>query len=79
MPPNLGRDYTEGFERTYRQLADFFDIPLLPFLLEPVAADRANFMADNLHPTAEAQPTIAAHVWPALEPLLNTACPPPGG
>ncbi|HEY4530564.1 MAG TPA: arylesterase [Luteimonas sp.] len=71
MPPNLGPDYTRGFEATYRELAAFFDVELLPFLLEPVAADRANFMDDNLHPTAEAQPAIARHVWPALEPLLR--------
>ena len=71
MPPNLGPDYTQGFERTYRDLAGFFDIPLLPFLLEPVAADRGNFMDDNLHPVAEAQPAIGDHVWPALAPLLR--------
>lgn len=71
MPPNLGPDYTRGFERTYRDLAAFFDVELLPFLLEPVAADRGNFMDDNLHPTAAAQPAIADHVWPALEPLLR--------
>ena len=75
MPPNLGPDYTRGFERTFRQLADFFDVPLLPFLLEPVAAERASFQEDNLHPTAAAQPAIAAHVWTALAPLLGTACP----
>jgi len=71
MPPNLGPDYTRGFERTYRELAGFFDIALLPFLLEPVAGDRGNFMDDNLHPTAAAQPAIRDHVWPALAPLLR--------
>lgn len=71
MPPNLGPDYTQGFERTYRDLARLFDTALLPFLLEPVAADRGNFMDDNLHPTAAAQPAIADHVWAALEPLLR--------
>lgn len=74
MPPNLGPDYTRGFEGTYRQLADFFDIALLPFLLEPVATDRGSFQDDNLHPTAAAQPAIAGHAWAALQPLLNTAC-----
>ena len=49
MPPNLGPDYTRGFEQTYRDLAALFDVELLPFLLEPVAADRGNFMDDNLH------------------------------
>jgi len=43
----------------------------LPFLLEPVAADRANFQDDNLHPTIAAQPKILDHVWPALRPLLD--------
>jgi acyl-CoA thioesterase-1 len=71
MPPNLGRDYTEGLERTYRDLARVFDVPLLPFLLEPIAADRGNFMDDNLHPVATAQPAIRDHVWLALEPLLR--------
>ena len=71
MPPNLGPEYTQGFERSYRDLAGFFDVTLLPFLLEPVAEDRANFMDDNLHPTATAQPRILDHVWPALAPLLD--------
>ena len=71
MPPNLGPDYTRGFEQVYRDLATLFDVELLPFLLEPVAADRNNFMDDNLHPTAAAQTAIGDHVWPALAPLLR--------
>jgi acyl-CoA thioesterase-1 len=71
MPPNLGAEYTRGLDRTYRDLARSFDIPLLPFLLEPIAADRGKFMDDNLHPVAEAQPAIRDHVWPALAPLLR--------
>lgn len=74
MPPNLGPAYTRGFEHTFVQLARFFDIALLPFLLEPVAAERASFQDDNLHPTATAQPAIAGHVWQALVPLLDEAC-----
>ena len=71
MPPNLGADYTRGFEDNYRLLAKTFDTALLPFLLAPVAEDRANFQDDNLHPTVEAQPKILDHVWPALKPLLQ--------
>src|SRR5690606_22509119 len=40
MPPNLGEDYTRGFERNYRELAELFDTALLPFLLEPIALDQ---------------------------------------
>lgn len=71
MPPNLGADYTRGFERSYRILAELFDIALLPFLLEPIARDRNAFQDDNLHPTAAAQPALRDHVWPALAPLLR--------
>lgn len=71
MPPNLGREYTEGFERNYRELAQKHSAPLLPFLLEPVAADRNNFQNDNLHPTAAAQPALRDHVWTKLGPMLK--------
>lgn len=73
LPPNLGPDYTQRFEGLYRELSAFFDVPLLPFLLEPVALDRSLFQDDNLHPTPEAQPRLLEHVWPALEPLLVPA------
>ncbi len=71
IPPNYGQDYTQGFERNYTALAKQFDVALLPFLLQPVASDRANFQNDNLHPVASAQPKLRDHVWTALEPLLK--------
>ncbi len=71
MPPNLGPDYTQGFAQTYADLAKQFHVALLPFLLEPVAADRANFQDDNMHPIAPVQPQILAHVWTKLGPLLK--------
>jgi len=71
IPPNYGRDYTQGFERNYRDLAKRHDTAFLPFLLEPIMLDRASFQRDNLHPTAAVQPTLRDHVWPALVPLLD--------
>lgn len=71
IPPNYGAQYTGEFEQGYRQLARRFNVALLPFLLEPIAADRANFQNDNLHPTAAAQARIGDHVWTALQPLLR--------
>ncbi|MDQ3287265.1 MAG: arylesterase [Pseudomonadota bacterium] len=71
MPPNLGAAYTREFEQSYRELAGRFDIALLPFLLEPIALDRAAYQADNLHPNAAAQSRLRDHVWPALERLLR--------
>ena len=71
MPPNYGRDYTQGFERTFSELAKQHKTAFLPFMLEPIALDRAAFQADNLHPTAAAQPKLRDHVWKALLPLLK--------
>jgi acyl-CoA thioesterase-1 len=70
MPPNLGRAYTEGFEANFRTVAKDAGVALLPFLLEPIAADPGAFQADDLHPTAAVQPKLLDHVWKALEPLL---------
>ncbi|KAA2284457.1 arylesterase [Arenimonas fontis] len=72
LPPNYGPQYTRGFERNYVELAEAHGAALLPFLLEPIALDRDAFQPDNLHPVAEAQPRLLEHVWPALEPLLDT-------
>lgn len=71
IPPNYGPEYTGQFRGMYRALAERHDLPLLPFLLEPIAADRANFLDDNLHPTAEVQPQLRDHVAAALRPLLE--------
>lgn len=71
MPPNLGRAYTAGFAANYRAVAEAEGVALLPFLLEPVAAERGNFQPDHLHPTAAVQPKLRDHVWKALAPLLD--------
>ena len=71
LPPNYGAAYTQEFERGFRDLASRFDTALLPFLLQPIATDRAAFQGDNLHPGAAAQRKLRDHVWPALEPLLK--------
>lgn len=71
IPPNYGAQYTQGFERNYTDLARQFDVALLPFLLQPIAADRASFQNDNMHPVASVQPKLRDHVWTALAPLLK--------
>ena len=70
LPPNFGPDYTAEFARSFKDVARAQKVALLPFLLEPAAADPAAFQADNLHPVAEAEPKVLDHVWKALKPLL---------
>ncbi|MCZ7564877.1 MAG: arylesterase [Burkholderiales bacterium] len=71
MPPNYGRKYTEEFEQAFAEVAKAQRVPLVPFMLQGVAGNRAYFLADNLHPTAAAQPIILETVWPGLAPLLD--------
>ncbi len=70
IPPNYGPEYTAGFSAVYTELARKYQLPLVPFLLAPISADRSNFQEDNLHPAAAAQAKLLAHVWTALAPLL---------
>lgn len=70
LPPNYGPDYTGQFRQMFVDLAREHGVALLPFLLAPIADDRANFLDDNLHPTAAAQPALRDHVRSALAPLL---------
>ncbi|MDD2744539.1 MAG: arylesterase [Rhodocyclaceae bacterium] len=70
IPPNYG-PYAVEFHASFKDLARQHKTALLDFLLEPIAAQSTYFQADNLHPTAEAQPLILKHLWPALLPLLK--------
>lgn len=70
IPPNYGPDYTQAFHGMFAELAEAHGTALLPFLLEPIATDREAFLPDNLHPTAEAQPKLLEHVWPAVRALM---------
>lgn len=71
LPPNYGSRYTEEFAAVFTVVAKQEKVPLLPFLLEPIANERSNFQPDGLHPVAAAQPKILDHVWPKLELLLR--------
>ncbi len=71
IPPNYGQAYRDAFTGVFHSLADEYDVPLVPFLLEDVALNTELMQDDGIHPTAAAQPLILDNVWPALEPLLN--------
>lgn len=71
LPPNYGRRYTEPFERIYPELAEQYDIPLIPFLLEGVGGHNEMMQDDGAHPTAEGNRIVAENVWGTLKPLLD--------
>ena len=71
LPPNFGPEYNQLFEQSFVNVSKDQKTALLKFLLEPIAGDRRAFLADQLHPSAAAQPKIWAHVRVALLPLIK--------
>jgi len=72
IPPNYGIDYAREFRQLYGEVARKLDVPLVPFLLEGIVDKPDLFQADQLHPTAQAQPRLLDNVWPTVEPLLKS-------
>lgn len=62
MPPNYGARYTQQFAAVFPSLAQQYKVSLSPFLLAPVIANNQYFQADQLHPTAAAQPLIMKYI-----------------
>ena len=70
LPPNYGA-YADQFHAAFGSVADSRKTAFVDFLLDGVATQPDLFQADNLHPTAEAQPRLLDNVWGELEPLLK--------
>lgn len=70
LPPNYGQRYTEAFARTFADVAQDKQVPLVPFLLEGVGGVPGMMQADGIHPAVAAQDKLLDNVWPALKPLL---------
>ncbi|MCC7484908.1 MAG: arylesterase [Burkholderiales bacterium] len=71
LPPNYGAAYAEKFRKTFAEVAASRNVPLVPFLFEGFAADRAYFQPDTIHPSEKAQPLMLETVWKGLRPLLK--------
>ena len=71
MPPNYGVRYTEQFHRTYDEVARYFKIPMVPFLLNDVALNADLMQADGIHPNVAGQPKLLDNIWPELQKLLK--------
>lgn len=75
-PPNLGPLYTRGFRKVYRTIADRYDVPLLPFLLDGVAGQAGFNQGDGIHPNAAGTVKVADNLWPYVERAVRSAVTP---
>jgi len=72
MTENLGAHVTEPFRKMYPELAKKYNTPLIPFLLEGVAAVPELNLRDGIHPTAEGYGVVVErNVWPAVEGVIK--------
>ena len=69
--PNLGRDYGRAFEAMYPAAARTHRMPLYPFFLDGVAADRRLLQADGMHPNARGVQVIVTRILPAVRQALR--------
>lgn len=70
-PPNLGREYGKAFNAIYPRLAEKHAVPLYPFFLEGVAAQRSLNQGDGIHPNAAGVAEIVARIKPHVVGLLE--------
>jgi acyl-CoA thioesterase I len=71
IPPNFGEEYSREFEGVYFKLSQEFAIPLVPFLLEGVAAKREYTQNDGIHPLGSGYKIVTETVWTHLQPMLS--------
>ncbi|OZG72206.1 arylesterase [Hahella sp. CCB-MM4] len=70
IPPNYGPQYTEGFFGIFQELAEQYELPLIPFFLDGIALDSSLMQSDGIHPNATAQPLLLDKVRQVLDPVL---------
>lgn len=71
LPPNYGPTYVSQFEAIYPELAQTFNVTLIPFFMDGVATVQELMQSDGVHPNAEAQLILLDNVWPHLKSLLE--------
>ena len=72
IPPNYGLAYSQAFSELFPALADEFDIPLIPFLLEGVGGNPEMNLPDRIHPNAKGHQLICEIVYRSLTPFFNS-------
>jgi acyl-CoA thioesterase I len=70
-PTNYGADYTRAFHQVYPDVARKYNVPLIPFLLDRVAAMPELNQQDGIHPNAEGAKIVEQTVWATLGPVLK--------
>jgi len=71
IPPNYGEQYAAEFEALFPELAKKYDLTLIPFLLDGVAAERHLNLPDGIHPNELGYEIVAENVLNHLLPTID--------
>ncbi len=72
-PTNSGPEYRKEVLEAYRELADKYQTPFIPFFLEGVVQSEKLIQEDLSHPNPEGAKILAKTVFDTLTPLLKRA------
>ena len=70
IPRNYGTEYTESFRSSFYELAEQYNLQMIPFLLKGVGGVSSLNQADGIHPNPEGHQILTRTVIEYLEPLL---------
>jgi acyl-CoA thioesterase I len=72
-PRNLGPDYVAAFDGLYKRIAEKYEVPLYPFILDGVAQDPALNQGDGIHPNPKGAQIVADRLLPFVTKNLDDA------
>jgi len=70
VPPNMGPDYGQEFEKLFPLLAAKNNLILIPFLLKDVAGNVELNQPDGIHPNSQGHKLIADNLYPYFKKLF---------
>jgi acyl-CoA thioesterase I len=72
-PPNMGADYAKQFNPIYPDVAAKHGVPLYPFFLDGVAAERDLQLEDGMHPNAKGVAVMVERILPVVREAVSIA------
>jgi acyl-CoA thioesterase I len=69
--PNMGPDYADAFNPIFPALAKQYNVPLYPFFLKGVVANKALMLEDDIHPNANGVAVIVKGIEPMVADALQ--------
>jgi acyl-CoA thioesterase-1 len=74
-PRNFGSDYAAKFDGLYKRIAEKYQVPLYPFILDGIAQDPVYIQADGLHPNPKGAQVLADNLLPFVTKNLDDYAP----